>query len=486
MTAQSEPMAAVIDPSIARTLAPAQPKRAPLPYSPGWVVALLISDVTMFLGSAALAEHLVFPHGRFFVWSPVLVSSLIDIVIWIAIFQRVGLYRRSFALSVKDEFYFTVAGLCLGVAPQMIVFTIAPQISTSRLVLLLSLALSVVTVGCARTVAHALRDIAGRSRPRRICVVGHPDRIAVASKSLNLVEGTEILTLPVDDVDSGFESINLTHDPELDQIAWFHRAKTWGCDTLVITEMLPPESLPHLLEVAGRYHMSVAFAPPRFRAQAYSLTLRTDGHQALIVPSPLAACTPSARLFKRVFDVLAASSALVLASPFMALATLAIYFEDGRPIFYRQARVGRNGKIFELLKFRSMIVDAERTTGPVWSAGRDPRTTRVGAVLRRTSIDELPQLFNVLRGDMSIVGPRPERPEFVDVFRSVLPRYDERHLVRPGITGWSQVTMKRVLETSDVGEKLSNDLFYLEHWSFFLDISVVVKTAAEFLFHFRS
>ena len=167
----------------------------------------------------------------------------------------------------------------------------------------------------------------------------------------------------------------------------------------------------------------------------------------------------------------------------MALAAIAIYLEDGRPLLYRQARVGVNGQIFEILKFRSMRVNAESQTGPVWARHGDGRVTKVGAILRRTSMDELPQLINVLRGEMSIVGPRPERPVFVEAFRTVLPRYDERHLVRPGITGWSQVHMKRVLGPSQVGEKLSYDLFYVENWGLFMDISVVFKTAVEFLFH---
>jgi lipopolysaccharide/colanic/teichoic acid biosynthesis glycosyltransferase len=130
-----------------------------------------------------------------------------------------------------------------------------------------------------------------------------------------------------------------------------------------------------------------------------------------------------------------------------------------------------------------MRVNAEAATGPVWATAGDPRKTRLGSFMRRVSIDELPQVFNVLRGEMSLVGPRPERPVFVDEFRRRLPRYDERHLVRPGITGWSQVHMKRVLTVNDVSQKLSHDLFYVENWSYFMDVSVIVKTAAEFLFH---
>jgi lipopolysaccharide/colanic/teichoic acid biosynthesis glycosyltransferase len=149
---------------------------------------------------------------------------------------------------------------------------------------------------------------------------------------------------------------------------------------------------------------------------------------------------------------------------------------------YRQERVGRDGHTFNMLKFRSMRLDAEKDGAKLATAG-DDRCTRVGKFIRRTSLDELPQLFNVLRGDMSVVGPRPERPVFVQRFEQDHPRYSERHLVAPGITGWSQVYGKRVVGFEDVPDKLRGDLFYVENWSLFMDVAVCLKTAAEVLFH---
>jgi exopolysaccharide biosynthesis polyprenyl glycosylphosphotransferase len=201
------------------------------------------------------------------------------------------------------------------------------------------------------------------------------------------------------------------------------------------------------------------------------------------VPFRLSACRPLAQVTKRALDITAALIALVLTAPIMLFAALAIAADSGLPVLFKQERVGRNGTPFNVFKFRTMRVNAEAATGPVWASKSDPRKTRLGSFLRRTSIDELPQIFNVLRGEMSLVGPRPERPVFVSEFRRQLPRYDERHLVRPGITGWSQVHMKRALSVGDVSEKLSHDLFYVENWSFFMDVSIIVKTAAEFLFH---
>jgi len=167
----------------------------------------------------------------------------------------------------------------------------------------------------------------------------------------------------------------------------------------------------------------------------------------------------------------------------MLLAAVAIVLDSGGPIFYAQERVGLGGRPFRILKFRSMRQNAEQQVGAVWATTDDPRKTRIGSFLRRFSIDELPQLLNVLRGEMSLVGPRPERPIFVDLFRSTMPRYDERHLVRPGITGWSHVHMRRNVDTSAAGERLEYDLQYVENWSVYLDVAVLFQTLCEFLFH---
>jgi len=465
-----------------QTFPVARPKQAPFRYSRAWVVALIALDIAMFTLSFGLAIGAVF--HRFPLHEPrVLISPIICIAMWVFVFERVGLYRRSFALSGRDEIYYTIAALCVGVVPLLALFTVVPSLSTSRLVLLIALALSIVSVGGSRGSTHLIRNYASRSRPRRIAIVGKRDRIEAVAESLNISEGTKLLTLVVDDIDGSFERINLTEDADLDAVGWFRHARDWGCDTLMLTEMLPPHVMPHVLEVSARHHVKVALAPPRIRAQAYNLGLEVDGQQALIVPSQLRACTPSARLIKRIFDLLIASLILIPALPLIGIAALAVLLESGRPVIFRQQRVGRGGRVFDILKLRTMPVGIEKVTGPVIAGNGDSRPTPLGRILRRTSLDELPQLFNVIIGDMSMVGPRPERPIFVEAFRDYLPRYDERHLVRPGITGWSQVNMQRVVAAEDIGEKLSFDLFYIEHWSVFMDISVIFKTAFEFLFH---
>jgi exopolysaccharide biosynthesis polyprenyl glycosylphosphotransferase len=474
----------VADQALQLNLTVSKAQRAPIRYSSGWALALASIDLAMFVLSSfaglAISLHTLSPRTLL---DPFLHSSIIFVVIWLVCFERFGLYKRSFALSVKDEFYYTVAALIIGVIPQLTILTLVPSIHESRLAIVLSAAFAIVSVGGARTIAHAARNAIVRSRPRRIAIVGNGDRIALVAESLNIVDGTEVLRLDVPDIDATVDGFRTGKGGSFDSIEWFRVAKRWGCDTLLLTEMLPPHVMPLILEDAVSRHIKVAFAPPRVRAHAYSLSLQTDGVQALIVPSQLRACTPPARLLKRLLDLSIVVPALIVFGPIMAVVALAIWLDSGSPILFRQERVTRGGKTFNILKFRSMRVDAEAETGPVWASIGDDRITKLGAFLRRTSMDELPQLFNVVRGDMSIVGPRPERPVYVDMFQRLLPRYDERHLVRPGITGWSQVNMRRVLQPNDAGEKLSYDLFYVEHWSLFMDLSVIFKTGIEFLFH---
>jgi len=187
--------------------------------------------------------------------------------------------------------------------------------------------------------------------------------------------------------------------------------------------------------------------------------------------------SPLQRALERGFDVFASFMLLVIALPFMLLAVIAIKFEDGwqAPILYRQRRVGRYSEPFDVLKFRSMSVDAEKD-GAVWAVQDDPRVTRVGAVIRKTRIDELPQLFNVLRGDMSFVGPRPERPEFVEQLEQTIPYYRERHTVKPGITGWAQLCYPYGSSEKDALEKLQYDLYYVKNRSLLFDLAILVQT----------
>jgi len=182
------------------------------------------------------------------------------------------------------------------------------------------------------------------------------------------------------------------------------------------------------------------------------------------------------RFVKRVFDIVCASILLVLALPTMLIASIAIFLESGFPILYFQERVGLNGRLFSVVKFRSMCSDAEKDGKPQWAKVGDSRVTRVGQVIRKLRIDELPQLFSVLSGSMSLVGPRPERPFFVDQLTQKIPYYAVRHSVKPGVTGWAQVRYQYGASIEDSVEKLQYDLYYVKNHSLLLDIVVLFET----------
>ncbi len=187
------------------------------------------------------------------------------------------------------------------------------------------------------------------------------------------------------------------------------------------------------------------------------------------------------RLMKRTIDLTLSLIMLIAATPAMLLTALAIVIEDGRPVLYRQERVGENRRIFTLSKFRSMRKDAENGT-PMWARDGDDRITSVGRVIRKTRLDELPQLWNVIRGDMSFVGPRPERPYFVEELSKDIPFYQQRHAVKPGITGWAQVKYRYGASLEDATEKLRYDLYYIKHLSIFFDLTIVFDTVKVVLF----
>ena len=189
-----------------------------------------------------------------------------------------------------------------------------------------------------------------------------------------------------------------------------------------------------------------------------------------------------ARTVKRLFDVTVSASMLVLTLPLLLLTALAIKLEDGGPVIYSQERIGLFGRPFTLYKFRSMHVDAERHSRPQWAQKADSRITRVGSVIRKVRIDELPQLINVLKGDMSFIGPRPERPYFVDQLGAQIPFYGERHAVKPGITGWAQINYPYGASLQDARNKLSYDLYYVKNHTLLLDCIVLIQTVRVILF----
>ena len=221
---------------------------------------------------------------------------------------------------------------------------------------------------------------------------------------------------------------------------------------------------------------------PTFYEKETGKILVTDLRPSWLIFSEGFVKTPRTEIIKRLVDLTLCVVGLALALPLMAVVAVAIKLDSRGPILFRQTRLGRNGNVFVLNKFRSMREDAEKDTGPVWAEQEDPRVTRVGRLLRRARLDEIPQLFNVLVGDMSFIGPRPERPEFVYQLQQHIPFYMERLSAKPGITGWAQVQYRYGASVADALEKLQYDLYYIKNLSLFLDLLILLNTIQVVLF----
>ena len=192
--------------------------------------------------------------------------------------------------------------------------------------------------------------------------------------------------------------------------------------------------------------------------------------------------SPVVQSLKTCSDLLLSLIFLVLFMPLMVCIAVAIKIDSPGPVFYRQERYGRNGKLFDLLKFRSMKNNAEKETGPVWAEENDKRITRIGKIIRKFRLDELPQIINVLKGEMSFIGPRPERPFFVEQLKKEIPYYDKRHIVKPGITGWAQTEYSYGATKEEAMEKLKYDLYYIKNMSLFFDLFIYFRTVKIVLF----
>lgn len=252
-------------------------------------------------------------------------------------------------------------------------------------------------------------------------------------------------------------------------------------EVLIAVPEAPHSEVLRLISLCERSNLSIKIYPDIFQLIAMQPSLDDLGGLPLLTVRDVAQRGWKLAL-KRAMDIVGASVGLILLSPLMLLIAILIKLDSPGPVFYVQERMGLDGRPFLMLKFRSMRVDAEKE-GPGWTRPDDPRRTRVGAILRRLNLDELPQLINVLLGDMSLVGPRPERPVYVEQFRRVIPRYMERHREKAGITGWAQINGLR--GDTSIAERTKYDLWYVENWSLWLDIKILLRTLVQTL-TFRS
>jgi len=247
-----------------------------------------------------------------------------------------------------------------------------------------------------------------------------------------------------------------------------------GIDEVVVAlEQEDVALLPQIIAATEKHGTKVSIIPYFNEYIPSSTTFETLGECKLLNVRSIPLDSPINAIAKRALDIVSALLLILITSPIMLVAVIGVKLSSPGPIIFRQTRVGRNKKLFQMYKFRSMRVNAQENTA--WTKQNDPRKTKFGSFIRKTSIDELPQFFNVLKGDMSLVGPRPEIPHFVEQFKETIPLYMLKHLVRPGITGWAQVHGYRG-DTSIEG-RIQHDIWYIEHWTFWLDIRIIFLTA---------
>ena len=397
--------------------------------------------------------------------------------LWFAVFSFAGLYRNRVRFGIEQVFYI-VRTVLLATAALLVGVFFYRDFSYSRLTLVISICTTTSLVSIFHLLKRELQ-LALQQRGigvHRVLIVGSGEMGIDCFKRLDrekVLLGYSILGLCGDEKPPLKEG-----DPDIQVLG--------GLDDI--------ERIVHEKEVTDIF-MAL---PPSNQKRALILLRKMEGLgvQMNIVPNIYSIITSSIRVtdvagmpvvnlgplpihgwggfIKSAFDKLAALLGILLLSPLYILVALAIKFDSKGPIFYCQQRVGLDGKPFTIYKFRSMRVDAEVETGPVWATMDDPRKTRLGEFIRKYSIDELPQLWNVLKGDMSLVGPRPERPFFVQKFEKEIPQYMDRHVIKTGITGWAQVNGLR--GQCPIEERTRYDIWYIENWSLWLDILILART----------
>ena len=397
-------------------------------------------------------------------------------VLWISVFAMMRVYESRRMLGRFHELQLLLKAHGVALLGFIAVTYLFEEYKYSRVVMLYFAVLGGVAIAAFRlTMRNALRSLRARGfNLRQVIAVGEGSlmeglimrlelfpELGLRVKGLITAEGSTVESIRGVPVIGHFEDVaNIAKTVHVDEV-------------LIALPSSQSEELNRLLALLDNSTLDIRIVPDLLRF----VTLRCDIEEFNGLPivrindSPLVGW---GAMVKRVTDILLSSTALVVLSPVLALIAVLVKATSPGPILYTQERMGLDGRSFPMLKFRSMRADAESTSGPVWAQAVDNRRTAFGTFLRKTSLDELPQFWNVLRGDMSLVGPRPERPVFVNQFRTQIPHYMLRHKVRAGITGWAQVNGWR--GNTSLDRRIECDLFYIRNWSYALDLKILLLT----------
>ncbi len=451
-----------------------------------FAVLLVLLDTLAIVLSFALAYQLrrFIPAppenlGSYLSYTPLLVLQVFSIL---SVFFFYRLYHLGRAVSRVDQFYSVFGGVSIGTMMAIAIasFTFKNnvfELDYPRAMLIYSWILDIVLVNLGRLFHQWLRSIVqerGQGRDRVLVVgTGQVAQMIVQKIQLSPYLGYEIVGLVNGDADTDealgapvlgtAEALpDLIAEHEIDEV-------------IVALPEANHQDLIRIISLCERNRTAVKVYPDLFQIMASQISIDDLGGLPLISVRDVALRGWKLTL-KRALDLVGSAAGLVLLSPLMLLVAVLIKLESRGPVFFVQERMGLDAKSFPVIKFRSMRQDAEKD-GPGWTTEDDPRRTRMGSMLRRSNLDELPQLINVLLGEMSLVGPRPERPVWVQQFRQSIPRYMERHREKAGMTGWAQVNGLR--GNTSIWERTKYDLWYTENWSLWLDIKILIRTVLQ-------
>ncbi|MBI4498186.1 MAG: undecaprenyl-phosphate glucose phosphotransferase [Chloroflexi bacterium] len=449
-----------------------------------FLAALMLADVSLTALALALAYQLRFraallPYLEFHAWSEYAVLLAVECVVFPTVFLARGLYHFHRNISRLDELQRVFTGLAIGTVVVWAASAfVARDFSYSRAMMALNFAMAVLLIWLGRIALHFAFSLLLRrgAAEERVLIVGTGEMASAITEKIRQAPGWGYRVVGLVAPDGVPAAEGLAGLPLLGSaVDVEHVIRDYAITEVIIAEpALSHQDIVAIVDRCDRQRVSIKVFPDVFQIISSGVTI-SDLNGLPLLSMRDASLRGINRTIKRAVDVAISGIVLVVLSPVMLGIALLIKLTDPEgPVFYAQERVGLDGKIFTVLKFRSMRVDAESETGPVWARRGDPRATPLGRFLRRFSLDELPQFINVLLGDMSIVGPRPERPHFVEQFRHRIPRYWERHREKAGLTGWAQVNGLR--GNTSIEERTAYDLWYVENWSLWLDFKIMLRT----------
>ncbi|MCX7878340.1 MAG: undecaprenyl-phosphate glucose phosphotransferase [Ignavibacteria bacterium] len=409
--------------------------------------------------------------------------ALMVIPVWILIFQSRKMYRLRRVVFIFDEFFLITKLVTFGIVFSFGLIFFYRVFPYSRLVFVLIWGISIILITAGRyLVLKFEKTLYNRNKGLKDAIIAGNNQTAA-----------DIYDRLSEHKYAGFNIIGYVTDNEKGN-SYLEGRRHLG-------------SFSEMSEIVKRYNVETVLVslPSSEHDKLYDLMKSCEGENVefLMVPDFLDVITSSVRvqeidgipflkiksipmniwnrILKRTFDFIFSLMILIILSPLLITIAILVKITSRGPVFYKQERVSMTGRKFNMIKFRSMVQDAEKHTGAVYVRKEDPRYTPIGKFLRKYSLDELPQFINVLKGDMSIVGPRPEREYFINLFRDQIPKYLERHRIKCGITGWAQVNGLRGSETS-IEKRIEYDIYYIEHWSIIFDLKIIIKTIKEMFF----